>query len=212
MFIYMLSTINFEDEVGDYFIQKLKWVETMPESRRKKIKKIYYHNPDKEGDANKITDLFINVKFVNTNKSVNKLLTNYISEYDLIVVNNFKDELNREFLINHIKNLSRSGKIWIYSDGLSILNKILDELEKELNLNLRKFSRKESIIENELDKLEIKFFKTKVDYMYNLHNDLIDFIFSKNYLPLEIKLVIKNKILSNYEGYVKLCFYIYIIG
>ena len=36
MFIYMLSTINFEDEVGNYFIQKLKWVETMPESRKKK--------------------------------------------------------------------------------------------------------------------------------------------------------------------------------
>lgn len=212
MFIYMLSTINFEDEVGDYFIQKLKWVETMPESRRKKIKKIYYHNPDKEENTNKITNLFRNVKFVNTNKSVNKLFTNYISEYDLIVVNNFKDELNREFLINHIKNLSRSGKIWLYSDGLSILNKILDELEKELNLKLKKFLGKESIIENELDKLEIKFFKTKVDYMYNLHNDLIDFIFSKNYLPLEIKLLIKNKILSNYEGYVKLSFYIYIIG
>ena len=148
------------------------------------------------------------------NKSVNKLLTNYISEYDLIIVNDFKDEINRDFLINHIKNLSRSGKIWIYSDGLSILNKILEELENELNLKLKlkRFSSKESIIENELDKLEINFFKTKVDYMYNLHNNLIDYIFSKNYLPLEIKLVIKNKILSNYEGYVKLCFYIYIIG
>jgi hypothetical protein len=210
----MLSTINFEDEVGNYYIQKLKWIKTMPDSRKKKIKKIYYHNPDKEEDTNKITNLFRNVKFINTNKSVNKLLTNYISEYDLIIVNDFKDEINRDFLINHIKNLSRSGKIWIYSDGLSILNKILEELENELNLKLKlkRFSSKESIIENELDKLEINFFKTKVDYMYNLHNNLIDYIFSKNYLPLEIKLVIKNKILSNYEGYVKLCFYIYIIG
>lgn len=210
----MLSTINFEDEVGNYYIQKLKWIKTMPDSRKKKIKKIYYHNPDKEEDTNKITNLFRNVKFINTNKSVNKLLTNYISEYDLIIVNDFKDEINRDFLINHIKNLSRSGKIWIYSDGLSILNKILEELENELNLKLKlkRFLSKESIIENELDKLEINFFKTKVDYMYNLHNNLIDYIFSKNYLPLEIKLVIKNKILSNYEGYVKLCFYIYIIG
>ena len=85
MFIYMLSTINFEDEVGNYYIQKLKWIKTMPDSRKKKIKKIYYHNPDKEEDTNKITNLFRNVKFINTNKSVNKLLTNYISEYDLII-------------------------------------------------------------------------------------------------------------------------------
>ena len=59
MFIYMistntkrvlidnekLSTINFENEVGNLFTQKYKWIETMPSSRKRKIKKIYYFNP-----------------------------------------------------------------------------------------------------------------------------------------------------------------------
>lgn len=226
MFIYMistntkrvlidnekLSTINFENEVGNLFIQKYKWIETMPSSRKRKIKKIYYFNPYDEKKTNMISNLFENVKFINTNLSSNRLLTNYISEYDLVFINDFKNEFCREFFLKHVNNLSNIGQIWIFSNGYSILNSILEDIDNEFNIQLSKFLNKEEKIESELDNLSVKFFKTKVHYMYNVHSDLLNFIFSNNYLSIETKLLIKEFLINNYEGYSKICFYCYIIG
>ena len=177
----MLSTINFENEVGELFTQKIKWIETMPSSRKNKVKKIYYYNPYEEEKTNKISCLFKKVKFINTNKSSNRLLTNYISEYDLIIINDFKDEFCRDFFLKHVNNLSDIGQIWIFSNGYSLLNSILKEIETKFKIKLNKFQKKEGLIENELQDLSVKYFKTKVDYMYNLHRDLLKYIFSDNF-------------------------------
>ena len=110
MFIYMLSTINFKDEVGDIFSQKLKWVQCMPSSRKSKVDRIYYYNPDNESKMNKISELFKNLKYVNTNITKDRILDNYISDYDLIFINRIDNNFNRQFLIKNIEKMKRIDK------------------------------------------------------------------------------------------------------
>jgi hypothetical protein len=208
----MLSNINFQDEVGDLFNQKLKWIKVMPTTRKRLINKIDIHNPDEEEKSNEIIKLFPNIKFVKTNKIPNRLITNYITNYDLIIINDFSKEFTRDFFINKVKYLSETGKIWIFTDGLDILNTIISEIDTKLKINLRNFSSKNMLVEEILDELSVKYFKTSVDYMYNIHNELLDFIFENNYLPLEKKIIIKNYLLDNYTDYTKLSFNVYIIG
>jgi len=208
----MLSNINFHNEVGDLFIQKFKWIEIMPSSRKKNIKKLDIHNPDEEEKSNKIIELFPNIKFVKTNLHANKLITNYITNYDLIIINNFTNEFNKDFFIKKVKSLSDIGKMWIFCDGLGIFNKLLKELEDEFTIPLKKFLDKNTIVENEFNKLSVKYFKTNIDYLYSIHTELLNFIFTKNYIPLEKKTLIKSYLLKNFTDYTKISFSVYIVG
>lgn len=208
----MLSNINFHDEVGDLFSQKLKWIKVMPSSRKRLISKVDIHNPDKEDKSNEIIKLFPNIKFVKTNKIPNKLITTYITNYDLIIINDFGLEFTEDFFLDKVRYLSDTGKIWIFSDGLHIFNKIILEIESNFNIKLKKFTDKNSLLEDKLDNLSVKYFKTTIDYMYNIHNDLLNFIFEKNYIKLDTKILIKNYLIDNYNDYSKISFYAYIIG
>ena len=208
----MLSNINFHDEVGDLFSQKLKWIKVMPSSRKRLIKKIDIHNPYIEEKSNKIINLFPNLKFVKTNKIPNKLITNYITNYDLIMINDFGVEFTKDFFLEKVRYLSDTGKIWIFSDGLHVLNKIILELENKFNIKLKKYTDKNLLLEDKLDNLSVKYFRTSVDYMFNIHEELVNFIFDKNYIPLKTKLLLKRNILENYTDYTKISFYVYIIG
>jgi hypothetical protein len=208
----MITNINFKDESGDLFTQKLKWIQVMPSSRKNNIYKIDIHNPDEESKSNKIIELFPNIKFVKTNLHANRLITNYITNYDLIIINDFTKEFNKDFFIKKVKSLSENGKMWIFCDGLEIFNKLLKELEDEFEVPLKKFVDKNLIVDNEFDNLFVKYFKTNIDYLYSIHTELLNFIFTKNYIPLEKKTLIKSYLLKNFTDYTKISFSVYIVG
>lgn len=208
----MITNISFKDEFGDLFTQKLKWIKVMPSSRKNNISKIDIHNPDEESKSNKIIELFPNIKFVKTNLHANRLITNYITNYDLIIINDFTKEFNKDFFIKKVKLLSKNGKMWIFCDGLEIFNKLLKELEDEFEVPLKRFLDKNVIVDNEFENLSVKYFKTNIYYLYSIHTELLNFIFTKNYIPLEKKTSIKSYLLKNFTDYTKISFSVYIVG
>ena len=89
---------------------------------------------------------------------------------------------------------------------------VCKELEDEFTIPLKKFLDKNTIVENEFNKLSVKYFKTNIDYLYSIHTELLNFIFTKNYIPLEKKTLIKSYLLKNFTDYTKISFSVYIIG
>ena len=74
----MITNINFKDESGDLFTQKLKWIQVMPSSRKNNIYKIDIHNPDEESKSNKIIELFPNILGLLENEKHNTMIIYHI--------------------------------------------------------------------------------------------------------------------------------------
>lgn len=211
MFIYMLSNINLEDNKDDIFTKKYNWFKAMPYSRKKNIKKLYYYNPEDEEKCNKIIKLFPNLRFVKTNFIKNRLIANYITTYDLIIINNLKEVMTRDFIIEQVQNLTENGKIWLFCNNFDELNIIIEEIEEKLGINLEKFKNKYNNVKSVLDELSTNYFETKIEYSYDVHKELYKFI-TKRYLSLESKLQIKSYLESTFSNKLTLTESIFMIG
>jgi hypothetical protein len=207
----MLSNINFKEGVGNLFNKKLNWLKAMPISRRKDITKLYYYNPEKEELCNKLIKLFPNLKYVKTNMTRNRLLANYITNYDLIIINNYENRFTRDFLIEQVQSLTEQGKLWIFCNRLNELNILIEDIENKFNLTLDKFNNKYDDIKEILDDLSTNYFETKVEYTYDIHIELYNFI-TRKYIPLETKLAIKSYLISTFSTDIVLSEQIFMLG
>ena len=207
----MLSNINFTDDVGNLFNKKLNWLRAMPFSRRKNITKLYYYNPEKEEQCNKLIKLFPNLKYVKTNMVRNILLANYITNCDLIIINNYESKFTRDFLIDQVQSLTEQGKLWIFCNKLNELNILIEDIENKFDLTLDKFNNKYEDIKEILDGLSTNYFETKIEYTYDIHKDLYDFI-TRRYIPLETKLAIKSYLISTFSTNIVLSEQIFMLG
>ena len=211
MFIYMLSNINLENNKDDLFSKKYKWFRAMPYSRKKDIKKLYYYNPEDEEKCNKIIKLFPNLRFVKTNFIKNRLIANYVTTYDLIIVNNLKEDMTRDFIIEQVQNLTENGKLWLFCNKFDELNIIIEDIEDKFDLKLEKFKNKYINIKKVLDDLSTNYFETKIEYSYDVHKELYKFI-TKRYLSLESKLKIKSYLESTFTNKLSLTESVFMLG
>ena len=188
----------------------IRWIKMMPYSRKNKIKTVYYENKkDKIYDS--LSELLPNIKYI-VNKIPQNEIDNYIQEYDLIIINEIDNHFNKKFFFNLVKKLSKDGKIWFFLDHSFKINEIIEDVNKEFNINLKIKINSIFKLEKLLDLLNVKFFNTKMNYLFKLDNKCIDNLLNTNYLQIEKKCKIKNYIKSNYLRLTKLPFSIYVIG
>ena len=188
----------------------IRWIKMMPYSRKNKIKTVYYENKkDKIYDS--LSVLLPNVKYV-VNKIPKNEIDNYIQEYDLIIINEIDNHFNKKFFFNLVKKLSKDGKIWFFLDHSFKINEIIEDINKEFNLNMKKKLNTILNLEKLLDLLNVKFFNTKMNYLFQLDNKCIDNLFKNQLISFEKKCRIKNYINRSYLRFIKLPFSIYVIG
>ena len=188
----------------------IRWIKMMPYSRKNKIKTVYYENKkDKIYDS--LSELLPNIKYI-VNKIPQNEIDNYIQEYDLIILNNIDKNFNKNKFFELVKKLSKDGKIWFFLDHSFKINEIIEDVNKEFNINLKIKINSIFKLEKLLDLLNVKFFNTKMNYLFKLDNKCIDNLLNTNYLQIEKKCKIKNYIKSNYLRLTKLPFSIYVIG
>lgn len=188
----------------------IRWIKMMPYSRKNKIKTVYYLNKkDKVYDS--LSELLPCVKYIVGKSTLNEI-DNYIQEYDLIIINEIDNHFNKKFFFNLVKKLSKDGKIWIFLDHSFKINEIIEDINKEFNLNMKKKLNTILNLEKLLDLLNVKFFNTKMNYLFQLDNKCIDDLLKDQLISFEKKCKIKNYIKRSYLRFIKLPFSIYVIG
>jgi hypothetical protein len=188
----------------------IRWIKSMPFSRKEKIKTVYYENK-KDKIYDYLSELLPCVKYIVGNSTFNEI-DNYIQEYDLIILNDIDKNFNKRKFFELVKKLSKDGKIWIFLDHSFKINEIIEDINKEFNLNIKEKLNTILNLEKLLDLLNVKFFNTKMNYLFQLDNKCIDDLLKSQLISFEKKCKIKNYIKISYLRFIKLPFSIYVIG
>ena len=188
----------------------IKWIRSMPFSRKQKIKTVYYENKkDKIYDS--LSELLPCVKYIVSKNTFNEI-DNYIQEYDLIIMNEIDESFSKNKFFELVKKLSKDGNIWIFLDHSFKVNEIIEDLNKEFKLKIKEKSNTIFNLEKLLDLLNVKFFNTKMNYLFHLNDNYVNKLLKDQLISFEQKCKIKNYIKSHYLRFIKLQFSIYVIG
>ena len=188
----------------------LKWIKLMPMSRKRDINTVYYYN-NQDLVFKNLHKVLPELKYL-VDKNLKNEIDNYIQEYDLIIVNKIDDNFNKNNLFDLIKKLSSKGKIWFFLEPYHKINEIIEDLNKEFDLNLKKKKNKINFIKKFLDNLNIKYFNTRINYSYLLDDKSINNILGNNYYTFDKKCKIVNFIKKSYFKFTKLPLSIFTIG
>lgn len=143
--------------------QKMKYIRNIPLNRRENMKNIYVHDFTTH-EHNQLESYFPNKNIFQTNNNFgHDYIFNSLYEFDVILINNYDNIINFDFIKSCMDILQIKGELWIF------VHKTNDLLNGDENTK---------ILEQILYENEIRFYKNT--------------LFDETY-PLDILIIHKNK-------------------
>lgn len=118
-----MSIIPFNN---DFFILKTAFMKSIPPFKLNKINSIYFHNCTHKDMCVIWSLLFKNLKKTKNNlQFARDYILNCFDSYDLIIINDFKDdeEININYINRFLDILEEKGEIWFFSVNEEIYEK-----------------------------------------------------------------------------------------